>query len=390
LPQAKKNMLHIASFDGNIGDNASHNGFYRQLRETTGWELALDQREIRKTYLNYEGADRWRWDDDLIRDMNNSDLTVIGGGNYFELWLENSRTGTTIDLDPERLQAIKKPFFFHAVGCDPNIGVSDSTIARFRYFVETALKHPLCVMSVRNDGSKKYLQHFLGTALADRILVTPDPGFFVDPGTTKPPAPLEGKTYWVLNLAMDRPERRFPGSNGKLDYSGFLAEITTFICEACAAYPALEIVLAPHIYSDLDPIRDVVSALPDRIRRWRVSVAPLLHGMGAEKTMFALYQHAELALGPRFHANVCPIGLGTPSIGLVTTEKLVDLYEELGITERLINAQTPGFSTFLLQLAESTIESKVRISDEYRTLRENLCNQSNAVYRTVAELVNQQ
>jgi polysaccharide pyruvyl transferase WcaK-like protein len=389
LPHTEKTLLHIASFDGNIGDNASHNGFYRQLRENTGWKLSLDQREIRKTYLNYEGTDRWSWGDDLIRDMNNSDLTVIGGGNYFELWLENSATGTTIDLDPERLQDIKKPFFFHAVGCDPNIGVSDKTISRFRYFIETAVNHPLCVMSVRNDGSMKYLQRFLGDTLADRILVTPDPGFFVDPGTTKPPAPIEGKTYWVLNLAMDRPERRFPGTNGKLDYSGFLAEIAVFIQQACETYPALEIVLAPHIYSDLDPIRDVIAILPDRIRRWRVSVAPLLHGMGAEKTLFALYRDAELALGPRFHANVCPIGLGTPSIGLVTTEKLVDLYDELGMPDRIIDTQTPGFSNALLQLARATIKSDIQIRADYAALRETLSNQSSAVYQTVGRLVDQ-
>ena len=386
MPRSTKRVLHIASFDGNIGDNASHNGFYRQLQHNTGWSLDLHQREIRKTYLNYQGADRWHWDDDLICDINNHDLTVIGGGNYFELWVENSRTGTTIDLAPESLKNIRKPLVFNGVGFDPNIGISEQAVARFKRFVETATSLPSCVMTVRNDGSGKYLRQHLGDAMAERIPVIPDPGFFVDPGPASLPPSLEGKTFWVLNLAMDRPERRFPG-NGKLDYSGFLREITAFVIRACETYPGLEIVLAPHIFSDLDPIRDVVSTLPDHIRRWRVSVAPLLHGMGSEMTLFALYKHAELTLGPRFHANVCPIGLGTPSIGLVTTEKLADLYEELGMPERAIQAQHAGFGEALWQLTESTIDSKELIRSEYNSLRERLLTQSNTVYRDLTNLV---
>lgn len=387
MPALKRNLLHIASFDGNIGDNASHNGFYRQLRENTAWEISVQQKEIRKTYLNYPAADRWFWDDDLIAQMGEQDVTIVGGGNYFELWLENSRTGTTIDLNPESLRNLKSPLFFNAVGCDPNIGVTQETIERFRGFVETVLQHPMCMLTVRNDGSSKYLTEYLGQEVADQIEVVPDPGFFVDPGRAELPRSLEDKRFWVLNLAKDRPERRFPGTSGKLDYKGFITEISGFIEEICLHYPDLQIVLVPHIFSDLDPIRDVMAELPDPIRRWRISVAPLLHGMGAEKTIFALYKEAELAMGPRFHANVCPIGLGTPTLGLVTTQKLTDLYEELGIPERAIDAQTPGFGQQLLQAAEKTLRCQNDIKADYRTLRANLKTRSDEVYRNLESLV---
>lgn len=387
MPHMRKNILHIASFDGNIGDNASHNGFYNRLGRQNQWELALQQKEIRRTYRNYQGTDRWQWDQSLVKEMNASDLTVIGGGNYFELWLEDSSTGTTIDLAPELLKDIKTPFFFHALGCDPNIGVSANTVTRFRTFIETALSHRLCLVSVRNDGSSKYLRHYLGKEIADQVLTTPDPGFFVDPGNASVPEPLRGKRYWVLNLATDRPERRFPGTQGKLDYEGFISEIADFISEACQTWPDLEIVLTPHIYSDLTPIRDVVQALPDTVRRWQVSIAPLLHGMGAEKTLFALYRDAELAIGPRFHANVCPIGLGTPTIGLVTTQKLIDLYEELGIPERTVSGQHPGFHVELLTLAANTLSSHGQVKAQYNALAGKLAIQSDAVYEQLRKLV---
>lgn len=387
MPYPKKNILHIASFDGNIGDNASHNGFYNRITQRAQWDLAVRHKEIRRTYRNYQGADRWQWDSSLIREMNEQELTVIGGGNYFELWLEESSTGTTIDLAPELLKDVKTPLFFHALGCDPNIGVSDNTVARFRTFIETAIAHPQCLVSVRNDGSGKYLKQYLGDDIASQVLTTPDPGFFVDPGSTTVPDPLKGKRFWVLNLATDRPERRFPGTQGRLNYDGFISEIATFIAEACQTWPDLEIVLTPHIYSDLTPIRDVIETLPDTVRRWQVSIAPLLHGMGAEKTLFALYRDAEIAIGPRFHANVCPIGLGTPTIGLVTTQKLVDLYEELGMPERTVSGQRPGFSKQLLTLAADTLATHQQVADRYRALAGKLAAQSDAVYGRLKTLV---
>lgn len=387
MPHLQKNILHIASFDGNIGDNASHNGFYSRVSRLNNWQLAVQPKEIRRTYRNYQGPNRWQWNQALIKEMNASELTVIGGGNYFELWLEDSSTGTTIDMAPELLGDIKTPFFFHALGCDPNIGVSSNTVARFRKFIETALSHPQCLVSVRNDGSSKYLRHYLGSDIADQVLTTPDPGFFVDPGNASVPEPLQGKRYWVLNLATDRPERRFPGAQGKLNYEGFISEITEFVTEACHTWPDLEIVLAPHIYSDLTPIGDVIQALPDTVRRWQVSIAPLLHGMGAEKTLFALYRDAELAIGPRFHANVCPIGLGTPTIGLVTTEKLIDLYEELDMPERTVSGQHPGLCRKLLTLAADTLGSRDQVKDQYKTVTRKLAAQSDAVYTQLKNLV---
>lgn len=389
MPHTSKPALHIASFDGNIGDNASHNGFYRQLKQTTTVQPEMEQREIRKTYLNYRGNDRWSWDESLIEDINSRPLSVIGGGNYFELWLENSRSGTTIDLAPDLLHMVQKPLFFHALGCDPNLGVSDRTVDRFRHFIETALESPWCLTSVRNDGSLKYLRQYLGDDIARRIVVTPDPGFFVDTTGGELPVPLRDKRYWAMNLACDRPERRFPGGDGKLNYDGFVNEIARLITLSCETYNDLEIVLTAHIYSDLDPIRDVLKALPDHIRRWKVSVAPLLHGMGAERSLFALYEQAELALGPRFHANVCPIGLGTPTIGLVTTEKLTDLYEELGMPERTVSAQHAGFCDQVMALAEQSIQSIEALKQQYRDVRRRLEEQSAHVYGRVQELVDQ-
>ena len=46
-------ILHIASFNGNIGDNAHHNGFRKNFSEIIGVRnLIWDELEIRKFYWN--------------------------------------------------------------------------------------------------------------------------------------------------------------------------------------------------------------------------------------------------------------------------------------------------------------------------------------------------
>ena len=41
----------------------------------------------------------------------------------------------------------------------------------------------------------------------------------------------------------------------------------------------------------------------------------------------------------RFHANVCPIGLGTPTIGLVNYPQVKLLYEELNLENRFVDVR---------------------------------------------------
>ena len=85
------NILHIASFSGNIGDNANHMGFRGWFNSMVPQEVIWDNIEIRDFYRGER-----KWDKSFVDLANNYDLVVIGGGNYFELWVEKSPTGTSI------------------------------------------------------------------------------------------------------------------------------------------------------------------------------------------------------------------------------------------------------------------------------------------------------
>ena len=102
-------ILHVASFVGNIGDNASHIGLYSIL-DVFFSDYDVTALEIRRFYKNYQHADRRQFDEAFVKYANSFDLLIIGGGGFLDYWVENSATGTTLDMDPTLLPKLSVPF----------------------------------------------------------------------------------------------------------------------------------------------------------------------------------------------------------------------------------------------------------------------------------------
>ena len=98
----KIKILHLASLDGNVGDNANHNGMLELWRKFLAYDFEIRELEIREFHWKHRF-----FNEDFVAMCNMHDLIIIGGGNYFELWVESSRTGTTVDLPPKLLKEIK-------------------------------------------------------------------------------------------------------------------------------------------------------------------------------------------------------------------------------------------------------------------------------------------
>ena len=335
--------LHLASFDGNIGDNANHNGFYRHLQEIPGFRFEIESLEIREFY--------WKqrfFDESFVELANRYDLLIIGGGNYFELWVEHSPTGTSIMIEPELFKKIKPPVFFNALGVDPGQGASPEACKRFRDFLSIVLDDPKNFLSVRNDGSMEALGEHIGAEFASHVTWTPDAGVCIevdeDFSVIKP-----NRRYMAINLAGDMLETRFPGSIGYIDSEAFSSAFAE-VCEQMLSEGVVdEILFIPHIYIDLLFINSILGHIPGSVIRRNISVAPMLHGEGSERKVFALYQNAVISLCMRFHANLCSIGLGTPTIGLCNYRQIEKLYKELKLEQYLIKTNKPDFSKKLTE-----------------------------------------
>ncbi len=330
-------MLQVASWTGNIGDSANHAGARAMLEANTQYQFDITRFEIREVYWGVR-----RFDDEFVSLCNAHDLIVIGGGNYFELWVERSSTGCSVDLSEEQLDDIRPPILFYSLGCDRFQGVPDICRDRFGSFLKNLLARENCFVSVRNDGSYGTIEKLYGPETASKLTVVPDGGFFFRPAAQEH-AEIEDCTASIaVNLAGDMLSTRFPGGDLH-DTNGFLAEFSSALSDAVSSIPGGCIVLVPHIARDVELVARFLHTLPDKVVRKSVRVAPLLLGHAGATKIFDLYRQSDVVLGMRFHANVCPIGMGRPTIGLGCYGQVFELYGELGLEAMCHDVRVPGF-----------------------------------------------
>jgi len=364
----KLEILHIASFSGNIGDNASHNGLYSLLKKYLEIDsLKIDELEIRKAYKNYNLDDKILWDEEFIINVNNHDLTVIGGGNFFAPWIEESKTGTMFDLSKEQILQMKKPLIFYSIGFDPYYGkYSKNTLKNFEKFINNLSLNPNILVAVRNDGSIEHIEKLINKNTANKIYEVPDSGFFIKRLDTELNNFCKDE-YIAINLAVDGLEKRF--SNSEIEYNEYLEELKKWFLKVNNKYKDIKFVFIPHIYSDLYAISDLLKLLPDKLIRENILVAPYLQGKNSEK-IFNIYFNANLVIGNRFHTNVCSISQSVPTIGLVTYRKLKDLYLKLEIEDLMVDANKKDFSKRLYKLTKESLENRDR--NRYKIINKKL------------------
>ena len=97
------------------------------------------------------------------------------------------------------------------------------------------------------------------------------------------------------------------------------------------------------IRTNLKIIMDVINEIPEEIVRKRIQIAPLMNGYEGMKNIFGIYQQCKIILANRFHSNLCSIGLGVPTIGLVNYPQISNLYKELELTDNTIDLNNDFF-----------------------------------------------
>ena len=339
------------------------------------FDLAFTELEIREFYWKQRS-----FDDAFVDWANTFDLLIIGGGNYLELWVERSATGTSIDISVQRLRALRVPTLFYALGVDTGQGYTRASAERFRTFAQTIVDREDMFLCVRNDGSSRALREVVGSGLANLIPVMPDGGFFVDQspqGLAASGLPLRPTRRTVgINIAGDMPERRFGEKSGVERFTASVAELCNGLLDLS---PDIHVELIPHIWRDSQLIAQLLPLLPDSLLRRRVRIAPLDPTAGGLVEFIGGYRNYAMVLGMRFHANVCPIGLGVPTRGLLSYPQVKLLYGELGMEDRLSDVMADGFSSRLLEQSAMDLETPAVATAAMRRCRAELDQQARTV-----------
>ncbi|WP_313345194.1 polysaccharide pyruvyl transferase family protein [Sedimentibacter sp.] len=374
--------LHVASFNGNIGDNANHNGFRKRLIETLGREIDFTNIEMREFYKSWNLRDFNSYD--FINLCNNHDIVVIGGGNFFELKWDYSYTGTTINIKEETLELIKTPILFHGVGCDIAKGASQNSIEKFRLFMERITSDKNIMVSVRNDGSYDTIKKLYGNLFDNKFYRVPDGAFFMESKKYDFPETKNNYKFIGINVAADMKDIRFNSEvKDCISYENFINGFAIELNELLKKHENYQMLLFPHIYSDLGAIYDLLEKIEDKYRRTRFVVSPCLTGKGSEEYIFGLYKECDFIMGMRFHSNVCAIAQNIPTIGLCSYKKILDLYREVNLSDRVVEVNKFGFENFLREKIDSTIINLDNIRNDYKRVNSNVFKESVEFYDAV-------
>lgn len=360
-------ILHLASFSGNIGDLANHQGFRKMFAEIIDNTAEWTNVEIREFYWKERA-----FDEKFVTEINQYDMFVIGGGNYLELWVDSSPTGTSLAFPLNLFEQINIPIIFNALGVDDGQGVSVSALDKFTAFLKIINNNPRIFFSVRNDGSYSTLHKYFPDDALTKVFKCPDGGFNSSFQISDKDSNEKRNILIGVNLACDMPGIRFTSDFTIDDFSKSFAHLLVKLGEKNGDS---EFVFFPHIYSDYDIFYRVILNLPDRFRRTRLRISSYGPGIpGAEKT-FSDYNLCDLVLGVRFHSNVYSIAQGIPTIGIENYPQIGKLYSELDFNSGVVKVQSNKDFQSLLDLSEKYLNEPKKYKKIYSGIAEKMKNQ---------------
>lgn len=382
-------VLHVASFNGNIGDYANHSGFRRCMNQYVDKKATYTNLEIREFYKSWNIR---KFDDNFADFANQFDMLIFGGGNFFEMCWDYSSTGTTIDLSEDILRKIKCPILFNGLGIDDkNDTVNRDNIEKFGRFLNTVTSSDQYFVSVRNDGSLKIAEKYFDTSITERISKIPDGGFFVTPKEYEHVEIPNNNKVIGVNLAGDSLKVRFSenGENGRITYEQFTEEFASYINAILGLYKDVFIIFIPHISKDLEIATKVLSKVKDSHIRTRISFAPCLNGTITDGDyIFDLYRKCDLVIGMRYHSNVCSIAVNTPTIGIVNFLKHKILYDDIGMSDRIVASDETNFGAKLLEKTKSSLNNLNGMKYENKLLLERLTLENEKYFKSINTFLN--
>lgn len=337
-------ILHVASFAGNIGDNASHMGLSFILNHLFG-NVIEERLEIRRFYKNYSLPDKLSFDESFVNFANSFDLLIIGGGGFLDYWVPNSATGTTFDISKDNFDKLIVPTLICSVGCIPHRTVPEGNEIKFQCFLSNALSKKNVMILLRNDGSKDVLLNKFG----DNFVSIPtilDNGFFFNLNEKQDFTLLKDR-YIAVNSTLDQLEM-IGNQSILVDKTIVPKELSAYIL-SLIHQTDYHVVFVPHIYSDIKAFQNLLSTIDDFYIRTRIHIAPYTQGNDGCRLLFSIYNHADYCVGMRYHANVCNLAMNKPVSGLAVLDRIKYMHEYVGNSDSIIDV-SKMFSSNLFQM----------------------------------------
>ncbi|MCL2492849.1 MAG: polysaccharide pyruvyl transferase family protein [Clostridiales bacterium] len=348
-------VLHLTSFEGNVGDILYTAPFPQFLSDALGGEVVFTCIHMRDFYRN---SKKRSFDTEFLNEINAHDLFVIGGGLYLDVRWDYSNTGTTLDFPDDFIDGIKIPVILNGLGyAEPgNLKEGDpvqkTVFQNFERFIRNISKRKNWFLSVRNDGSLERIAQRFGNNLAGLFKEVPDIGFFFDKDID-PHAFEQERTTVGFSIG----NNAFTADDSDIKKTTHLNKGIAQVVQSLIT-ENIRIIFFLHMPSDIDALHQIKQYSGQEAFRNNVVIAPYNpSGRTAGRTMVSYYKACDAIVAMRFHANVLALENTIPTIGLtaeglVSGERIAALYQNLQLDKFLLKTDETDTS-FASRLLDS-------------------------------------
>jgi hypothetical protein len=403
-----KRLVHLANFNStNIGNGALILGTERVLREDWNEELHF----LPEPWDDYT-FDLKRFDRDFVSLVNRTDGLIVGAAVALNArdYLRNA--GMRLDLPYELWSTFSKPIIFYGISYRVWPFQKYYHLDQFKKAMDYILDSPAIMFSVRNDGTKDWLESLLGYS-SDRIETVPDPALYVPTVDNRHPELVEGKTNVLISLNNEDAMYRFGGrlreniwkvatpffSEKKLIAAmkyipGMEARkkksLKHFVraVEMLSRDRDLNIILCPHYFDDYRIMSEFIDLFPARLAHQKTVSSGLL-GVPRAPYFYDLYAKVDLAISMRVHSMSPAIGLATPMVAVSTQDRMTDFMDGAGLQDFIVDFFDPDLAEKLYAKLKSILINRDEVRRKFQEVRAAMRAETLRFNRKVAAFVSQ-
>jgi|GEM_PF-1313664 len=388
-------LIHLANFGStNVGNGALISGTERSLCE-----------DLPAITLQGEAWDDYtfgvkNFDQSFVDLVNSSDGLLVGAAVTLNGQRHQIHTGTRVELPLPLWEKIQKPVIFYGISFrhwkNQRYHNLDALKRSFEYF----LKNPKILLSVRNDGTKEWLEGILGRKLGDKIHITPDPALYLETTDHEHPEIHPKKKNIVLSLNNEDEVYRFGGAGRELAWSimgswvpektllklwkkipGWDARRKEFLKKLARALEKvntrheLNVILAPHYFDDYKAISEFIPLCPLRFPH-QVLVSTGMARVSQTGYFYDLYKKADLSLSMRVHSMSPSVAVNTPMIALTSQSRMTEFLKAAGLTDYGIDIFDPAIEETLVEKILFALEHKEKVKNDSRLAWQNMRNET--------------
>lgn len=365
-----KKIYHLASFNGNYGDKISHLGIYNILNN---YDVEIEKEEIREYYTNSKL--KKSFNQEFVDKINNFDLFILGGGGFFDYWVDESNTGTTFNITIELFRKIKVPIFFSSLGAKPHKNIPPGNKEKFKLFLQEIEKKNNCFYFLRNDGTKENLVNNFNINLNSTFISSFDNAFFNKNFFRKKALNIK-QSYVIINIAHDQLLMRETYDND-FSVSDFYLNFSKVIDYLSKNY---NILFALHIPTDVTFVQNILNLLSPNILKNKVYIGEYGPSLTITKKIIKSYNNAEFILAGRYHSNITGFLCNTKTIGVPILSRVSALHKS-------VNSDGCLTHPYKNILEEVKIIRKKNELINYQKLKNSIFNEKKKIVRVLDKIL---